>query len=101
MKIFISQLMNSLTKKQILKDRDFITKKIKEEIGDKFEVINSYVDTSPPDHVKNRSVWFLAESISFLAQADVAVFGPGWENGRGTVLENKIAKDYGIKTIEL
>jgi chaperone required for assembly of F1-ATPase len=101
-KIFISQLMQGLSDEQIQADRQAIIEIVKKEIGDDFEVIDSIIKDECPEHTaKNRSVWYLGNAILKLAEADLAVFGTGWGKGRGTAIENTVAKDYGIRILEL
>ncbi|MDR3348822.1 MAG: hypothetical protein LBO03_04345 [Acidaminococcales bacterium] len=42
------------------------------------------------------SVLCLAKSIELLAQAEVAIFMPGWEGARGCRIERAVCRDYGI-----
>jgi len=43
---------------------------------------------------------YLAKSLEYLAEADIAYFVPGWENARGCKLEHQCAVEYGIDRIE-
>ena len=98
-KVFISQPMNGLTDDQIRADREAIFKQIEDsKIGD-FEVIKSFIVNIGP--VVNKPVAYLGKSISCLADADLAVFGKGWENARGCQIEHAVCIAYNIPIIEI
>ena len=100
MKIFISIPMNGLKKEDI----QFKMKEISEELPflkNEVEIIDSWLDEEPPtDFHGNIGLWYLAKSIELLAQADLVVMAPGWENARGCIIEHEGAKRYGIPIIE-
>lgn len=99
-KVFISQVMQGLSEDQIHANRKVLIERTEEKLGE-IEVIDSIIrDTCPNSSTKNRSVWYLANSILKMAEADIVVFEKGYENSRGTNIENQIAKDYGIIRLE-
>ena len=99
-KLFISQPMRSLTDEEILKVREEIKVKAEKKIGEKVELINSFIEDYPGEINKSVPVWYLGKSIQFLSQADIAYFGGDWRNARGCKIEHEIASAYGIKVIE-
>lgn len=99
-KLFISQPMRGLTDEEILKVRQEIKVKAEKKIGEKVEIINSFIEDYPGEINKSVPVWYLGKSIELLAQADIAYFGGDWRNARGCKIENEIVRAYGIKIIE-
>lgn len=99
-KLFISQPMRGLTDEEILKVREEIKVKAENKIGEKVELINSFIENYPGETNKSIPVWYLGKSIQFLSQADIAYFGGDWRNARGCKIEHEITKEYGIKVIE-
>lgn len=98
-KVFISQLMADRKKEDILEEREKIIESLKEKVGN-FEVLDNIFEDDASDNVINKSVYCLGKSISLLSEADIAVFGKDWFNGRGTLIEHKIAEEYGIAIIK-
>ena len=99
-KLFVSQPMAGILDEVILGERDKIVKKAKEALGEDLELIDSFVDGRTFSE-KNAPVRYLAQSIAFLADADVAAFGKGWERARGCRIEHQICLEYGIDIIEV
>jgi hypothetical protein len=99
-KLFISQPMRGLTDEQILQAREIIRIKAEQQIGEKVELIDSFISEYPGEINKSIPVWYLGKSIQFLSQADIAYFGGDWFNARGCKIEHEIAKEYGIDRIE-
>lgn len=99
-KMFISQPMRGLTDKEILKAREEIRVRAEQAIGEKVELIDSFIEEYPGEINKSIPVWYLGKSIQFLSQADIAYFGGDWKNARGCKIEYEIADKYGIKIIE-
>lgn len=99
-KLFISQPMRGLTDEEILKAREEIRKRAEIEIGEKVELIDSFINGYPGEINKSVPVWYLGKSIQLLSQADIAYFGGDWRNARGCKIEHEIAKEYGIDRIE-
>ena len=99
-KVFISQPMRGLTDEEILKAREEIRVRAEKVIGEKVELIDSFIEEYPGEINKSIPVWYLRKSIQFLSQADIAYFGGDWKNARGCKIEHEIADKYGIKIIE-
>ena len=99
-KVFISQPMWGLTDEEILKAREEIRVRAEKVIGERVELIDSFIEEYPGEINKSIPVWYLGKSIQFLSQADIAYFGGDWKNARGCKIEHEIADKYGIKIIE-
>ena len=101
MKAFISQPMKGLSDDEIVIVRDSVWRIIKEKHGEECEIIESY---SPNDELYNSMlspIESLARSITFMSDADVAYFAPGWDEARGCIIEHAICEFYGIPHTEL
>ncbi len=99
-KLFISQPMAGRLDDVILGERVRIHQKAEAALGEKLEVIDSFIDGRTFTE-KNAPVRYLAQSIALLADADVAAFGEGWELARGCMIEHRICLDYGIDIVEV
>jgi hypothetical protein len=96
-KLFISQPMRGKSDEEIIRERQKAIVKAKEHMGEEVEVLETFFS----DFKANaKPLEYLAESIKYLAQADVAYFMPGWENARGCRIEHLCAVEYGINRIE-
>ena len=96
-KVFISQPMRGKGDQEILEERGFVIELAKGIYGEDIEVLDSFFRDK--DHM-GKPVKCLADSISLLAEADVAVFAEGWENARGCRIEHEVAVEYGIEILE-
>lgn len=96
-KVFMSVPMKGYSDEDIRARMDDIKAKIKADYDD-VEFIDSMVHKEPPAGV-NVPAWYLSESISYLATADLIYFGDGWKEARGCKIEHLIAEQYGIGTI--
>ena len=88
MKIMISQPMRGKTNEQIREERAELVKQLESE-GHK--VINTLFDLSKD----KTAVHYLAKSIEAMADVDVVVFMPGWQQARGCRIEYQVATEYG------
>lgn len=100
MKVFISQPMQGLTDKEILKAREEAIKYAKSHIkiacDDSLEFINSFF---PGAVEENRPLWNLGRSLQLLSEADVCLFIGNWVMSRGCRIEHECCLQYGIKAI--
>lgn len=96
-KLFISQPMDGKTDEEILREREEAINIAKDIVGEEVEVLESFVDDFGSD---KKPLHYLAKSLEYLAEADIAYFVPGWENARGCKLEHQCAVEYGIDRIE-
>lgn len=95
-KLFISQPMRGKTDKEILEEREMAIKKAKAILREDVEVLDTFFN----DFKGNpKPLNFLAKSIDFLADADIAYFASGWQNARGCRIEHQCAVGYGIQCI--
>lgn len=97
LKVFISQPMSDKTDEQILKEREHAISTIKKKYGKDVEVLDSFFKGAPHD---NAPVWFLGKSLEVLSKANLAYFIGEWRKYRGCKIENLVAHEYGIDTIE-
>lgn len=91
-KLFISQPMKGKSNEEILAQRRKAVQAVEEMLGGPVEVIDSFFENAPHDA---KPLWFLAESIKLLAEADIAYFAAGWESARGCMIEYIFAGAYG------
>lgn len=96
-KLFISQPMRGKSDEEILKEREIAIVKAREVVGEDVEVLDTFFTDFPADA---KPLQYLAESIGFLAKADVAYFAPEWNSTRGCKIEHECAVEYGIDRIE-
>ncbi len=96
-KVFISQPMKDKTDEEIKAERKQLVDHAKVMVGEEIQVIYSFFESAPHDA---RPLWFLGKSLELMSQADVVVFGDGWENARGCKIEHECAVQYGIDRIE-
>ena len=90
MKIMISQPMQGKTEEQIRTER----KELVEELESKgHEVIDTIFAECPPENA-DIGMWYLAKSIEAVSEVDGVVFMHGWENARGCVAEEYVARKY-------
>ena len=100
MKVFISQVMKDKTEQEILNDRNKIVAYAKEKYDDAHIVDSYFDDLEIAEHV-NKPLVYLAKSLELLAEADVALFAPGWDEARGCKIEHEAAITYGITVEEV
>lgn len=97
LKVFISQPMIDKTDEQILNERKRAIKIIKKKYGKDVEILDSFFKCAPHGSVP---VWLLGKSLEVLSQANLAYFIGEWRKYRGCKIENTVAHEYGIDTIE-
>lgn len=95
-KLFISQPMRGKTDEEILSVREKAIASAERHLGEKVEVIDSFVKNAP---VEAKPLWFLGKSLELLSAADVVYFAKGWEEARGCRIENTCAIEYGIDLV--
>ena len=96
MKLFISQPMRGRSLDAILRERKSLTADAAVALQvDRLQVLNTLFQDqdSPP-------LELLGRSLQMLAQADAAIFAPGWQDARGCRIEHEAAEAYGIRVIE-
>lgn len=98
MKVFISQPMAGKTADEIKLEKDGIIDEIKSLYPDA-GIIDSFVTEQPPEDCTNVDLWYLGQSLTFLAKSDVAYFAEGWRKNRGCKIEYDAAVAYGIPIV--
>lgn len=96
-KLFISQPMAGKTDEEILREREEAILIAQDIVGEEVQVLETFFDDFGPD---KKPLHYLAKSLEYLAEADIAYFVPGWENARGCKIEHEVAVQYGIDIIE-
>ena len=87
--------MRNKTDEEILEERAYAVKRVKEILGD-VHVIDSFFKDVPTD---TSPLWFLGKSLELLSTADVVYFCNGWDTARGCRIEQMCAVEYGINRI--
>lgn len=96
-KLFISQPMKDKTNDEIERERERAIREATEYIGEPVEIIDSFFKNAPHDA---KPLWFLAESIRLMADADLVYFAKGWKDARGCMIERECAVQYGVPILE-
>lgn len=92
--VFISQPMKGLNNNQINVNRNEVIEYAKNKYGFDVTIIDSFFEGAP---AHKKPIWFLGKSIEKLADAEVIIMAPGWEDARGCKIEHDVAKAYGIE----
>ena len=90
MKVMISQPMQGKREQQIREERKDLVKEL-ESKG--YEVVDTIFAENPPED-GDMAMFYLAMSINAMSKVDGVVFMQGWENSRGCVAEEYIARKY-------
>ena len=99
-KIFISQPMRGKSPGEIEHERSLAVEAALELLGvEEVEVIDSYFEGK--NNMPKGPLKCLGHSLIMLADADVAVFAPRWNEARGCIIEHEAALAYGISVLEL
>ncbi|MCM1220265.1 MAG: DUF4406 domain-containing protein [Lachnospiraceae bacterium] len=94
-RVFISQPMNGKSDVEILNARAAAAQAAQDHLGEEVEILNTFWNNTGA-----RALQLLGQSISVLAQADLAYFCKGWEEARGCKIEHECAVEYGINVLE-
>lgn len=92
-KIFLIQPMNGIPEEEVLNRRLDITKEL-ERKG--YEVINSFIEESYPEHCNVVPIWYLGKSLIEMSNCHLVYCLKGWESQTGCVLEHTIATAYDL-----
>ena len=96
MKVMISQPLNGRYQEEIKKERQDIIEKFNKM---HIEVINTLFTEEAPDNC-NVAVYYLGKSISAMKDIDAIYMCDNWFNARGCRIENRVAREYGIKILD-
>ena len=99
-KIFVSVPMKGRTEDEIKASIQKMKKIAEIYEGEELELIDSYIDDNPPKE-NNEGVWYLAESLKKLAQADGFMGICESYDWIGCQIERETAERYGIKSYAL
>ena len=102
--VYISQPMGGHTLEEILEVRNNVIDFIKK-LMPNTELI--FIDnvTINKDYIGNSmshpGLWYFAESIKLMSEADIIIFANDWENSVGCRLERDIANEFNIKMLDI
>lgn len=96
-KLFISCPMKGRTEENIKKSMEQMHKIAEIVFDQELEVIPSYIEDNPPQNSK-QAVWYLGKSIQLLAEADFFIGIDYMEFYNGCMIENEVARRYGIRS---
>lgn len=96
----ISQPMRGKTDEEIYEVRNRIAAKLQEFGCEVFDTVFHFTDEQMDgDGVKNKEIYYIANSILAMSRCDCVYFAKGWENARGCRIEHFIAATYGMDII--
>ena len=96
MKVMLSQPMNGRSEEEIKKERKEIIEKFNKM---HIEVINTLFTEEAPDDC-NVAVYYLGKSITAMKDIDALYLCDNWNLARGCRIEEKVAREYGIKILD-
>ena len=96
-KVFISLPMEGKTRSEILNEQAKILARVNEKLGEPVMLVETYMR----ELYSQKPLECLGESIKRMAQADCVVFGEGWQDARGCVIERMCAEQYGLEIVEI
>ena len=94
-KVFISQPMRGLSDEEITAKRAHLVEIARSVEDGDLEILDSFFQD-----FDGNALAFLGKSISLLSEADLAVFGEGWQDARGCQIEHLCCMGYDIQVIE-
>lgn len=100
-KIFVSLPMNGRNLESIRNDIRILADIAAEEFDEPCEIVDTIVEEEPPADISCGRVWYLGNSLVKLAEADVAVFHPGWRDASGCILEHMACALYNIPYMDI
>lgn len=96
MKVFLSQKMNGVPEEEILKLRCHMESCLVQVYGS-VDIIDNYHHDDAPENAGR--LWYLGRSIQMMAEADLVVFCPGYEEAKGCLIEERVCLEYDIPAI--
>ena len=98
MKVFVSLPMGDKSDEEIRRDQISMAR-IAVPPGVEYEVIDTLLEA--PEDCKNPGVWYIAESLKLMVDADLVVIDKYWRNYNGCRVEHMVASLYGIPVVEV
>ena len=99
-KLFISCPMKGRTDENIKDSMARMHRIAEAAFNEELEVIPTYIENDPPENV-NAAIWYLAESIKKMSEADYFIGIHHSEFFKGCNNEVSVAHDYGIPVMRL
>ena len=103
-KVFVSLPMRDRSTDEIREDMNDILDMIKPgyaELGEDVELIDTIWPDGPGPDILDEGAWYLGRSIQALAEADLAIFHPGWREARGCIIEHMVCAMYNIPYFDI
>ena len=98
MNIFVSQPMNGRLEEDVMLERDLYVKAFFNKQGLTIRTLSTVIDNyhklNAPANASR--LWYLADSLRQMSEADVVIFVPGWRKAKGCKVEMLCCKLYDI-----
>lgn len=98
MLVFLSHPMHGLNDEEVMEIRSAAYRYLKGVYGENIRLIDNYSHRDAPEDAGR--LWHLGRSIQQMENADAIYFCPGWENAKGCRIEERIAREYGLRVLE-
>lgn len=103
MKIFISMGMKSKSTQQVRVEMQKAFEHIKKQVPEA-ELIDSVIEDADADIAQNgdsQGIWYLGQSLQYMAKADLVFFVNDWKEFRGCNIERMVAEKYNKLCVEV
>lgn len=103
-KVFVSLPMRNRSVDEIREDMNSLLNEVRimcAEVGEDVELIDTIWPDGPGTDIRDEGCWYLGRSIMALAQADLAIFHPGWREARGCIIEHMVCAIYNIPYFDI
>ena len=98
MRVFVSLPMGDKSVEEIRRDQISMAR-IAIPPGTGYEVVDTLLEV--PKDCKNPGVWYIAESLKLMADADLVVIDKYWRKYNGCRVEHIVANLYDIPVVEV
>ena len=98
MEVFLSHPMHGLTDEEVMEIRSAAYRYLKGVYGDDIRLIDNYRHRGTPEDAGR--LWHLGRSIQQMEKADAIYFCRDWEDAKGCRIEERIAREYGLRVLE-
>ena len=99
-KLFVSLPMSARREIDIRNEMNALKILMEMETGENFELIDTLDTEEEPNDILN-TCWYLGQSISKLATADLVVFSPHWTMATGCIIEHMVCAFYDIPYVDV